>query len=297
VHKLVLEVDQARQQIMDAASLHAQRRDKHAATIAELEQRAAHLAQARQNCRPLQLNGFNLRPSNEHNHVEPSTEEDEEKYLAAAIHLSLSMSQGNLLEDERQGLTKPTSNMRPCMEQFAPPNHTHDSSTGARGDDRTAGVPAVRISNGAGIASDGRAHGRAGIASGNDETQDFISTNSSKLPAWKTTAPQSEPRRSLYRGPQPREENGGDVGNIGIERASLQLRPPPSMPHILGYSHAHTPLSPASVYRAFEQTGDQALTGPSACGGGAGGGGVEHCLVERPELYGAETSGWPGEIH
>ena len=67
------------------------RREQHVVKMAHLERKAAQLVLSRQNSASnLELNGHTMRFSQNHDHVEPATEEAEAKYLEVAIRASLS---------------------------------------------------------------------------------------------------------------------------------------------------------------------------------------------------------------
>ena len=262
VHKLVQEVDGTRAQINDAATLHAQNREAHAERMARLEHQAAQLSHARQLSGPLHLNGFNLRPSADHDHVEPSTAEDEAKYLEAAIRASLSLH--NQMHTPTQSLDRPHST------QSAPPKRTHETSSGRPGgglNSEDAGlVPAPGMSDLC------HGHGRAW-----DESTKAMQ------------APQTEPRRighsDYFARPEGLREQepahwtargtGGAEMNGGAHRMVLE---PQSQPIASG----HTPISPARVYRAFEQTQADEVPAPPLRGGGH----------QRPDLNGGSHSEW-----
>ena len=91
VQSLVHKVDQTRAHMIQAAFQHLKRREQHWVKMAHLERKAAQLVLSRQNSASnLELNGHTMRFSQNHDHVEPATEEAEAKYLEAAIRASLS---------------------------------------------------------------------------------------------------------------------------------------------------------------------------------------------------------------
>ena len=92
VEQVVHEVERVRSRIMRAANLHSQRRQEHAKEMSRLQRRVLQLASINQTRGGrLELNGSSLRLSALHNHIEPTTEEDEAKYLEAGIRASLSL--------------------------------------------------------------------------------------------------------------------------------------------------------------------------------------------------------------
>jgi len=259
VHKVVEEVERTRKWIMDAATLHAQRREAHAERMARLEHQAAHILHARQLSGPLHLNGFNLRPSAHHDHVEPSTEEDEAQYLEAAIRASLSF---------HSQLHTPSKDLdRPHSTQSAPPKQHHATSSGRSDGGLNSEECGLASVPEPGTPDLNHAHGRVQSDRANG-----------------MHAPQTEPRRMRYSNfarneglPEQQQpqltagSTGGEEMNGG-SRGRLLLQP-----HSHPISSSHTPISPATVYRAFEQT--QEGEGP-------------HQPHQRPHLNGGSHSEW-----
>ncbi len=166
VRKLVHDVDNERQRIIDAASLHAQRREEHAERMASLQQHAAQLEHARRNAAPLHLNGYMLRQSADHDHIEPSTEQDEARFLEAAIQASLCLqriesqqelcSTSTILASPSRAASYPTSPRHlPLAEPPRP--HPHLPATpGAGGSGIAATALGDRIALGAQAVSRGQ---------------------------------------------------------------------------------------------------------------------------------------------
>ena len=159
VRKLVHDVDNERQRIIAAASLHAQRREEHAERMASLQQHAAQLEHARRNAAPLHLNGYMLCQSADHDHIEPSTEQDEARFLEAAIQASLCLqriesqqelrSTSTILASPSRAASYPTSPRHlPLAEPTRPQPHL-PATPGASGSGIAATALGDRITLGA----------------------------------------------------------------------------------------------------------------------------------------------------
>ena len=243
MRKIVLAVDHERKLIMEAADLHAQRREAHADTVARLEQRVAQLVRDRQASGPLHLNGFTLRKADSHNHVEPNTEEDEAKYLEAAIRASLSFQRS-----QEQLLETPKSMPRDQrVTQTAPPKYGHLVPSDCNGGEEAGATRDCLLNE---SRSDADPAGRSAAAGGAHDRH----FNGSAAPS---LAPNSEPRR---RGCDDRQRCADDLDPSDSRRRGggvhgLALLPPNSAPLVFG----HTPLSPTSVHRAFAQNSGNSM--------------------------------------
>jgi hypothetical protein len=136
--------------------------------MASLQQHAAQLEHARRNAAPLHLNGYMLRQSADHDHIEPSTEQDEAKFLEAAIQASLCLqriesqqelrSTSTILASPSRAASYPTSpRHRPLAEPPRPQPHLPATQgAGAGGSGTAATALGDRITLGAQAVSRGQ---------------------------------------------------------------------------------------------------------------------------------------------